>query len=81
MLVTICLFVGIMFLVVGTSIMIEGFKDLSNRLHNSTLATGLTVIAFATSIPELLVSIRAIIKGYNDIVIFNVNYYFTTGHN
>ncbi len=72
MLVTICLFVGIMFLVVGTSIMIEGLKDLSNRLHNSTLATGLTVIAFATSIPELLVSIRAIIKGYNDIVIFNV---------
>ena len=72
MIVTICLFVGIMFLVVGTSIMIEGFKDLSNRLHNSTLATGLTVIAFATSIPELLVSIRAIIKGYNDIVRFNV---------
>ena len=72
MLVTICLFVGIMFLVVGTSVMIEGFKDLSNRLHNSTLATGLTVIAFATSIPELLVSFRAIIKGYNDLVIFNV---------
>ena len=72
MIVTICLFVGIMFLVVGTSIMIEGLKDLSNRLHNSTLATGLTVIAFATSIPELLVSIRAIIRGYNDIVIFNV---------
>ena len=72
MLVTICLFVGIMFLVVGTSIMIEGLKDISNRFHNSTLATGLTVVAFATSIPELLVSFRAVMKGYNDLVIFNV---------
>ena len=72
MLVTICLFVGIMFLVVGTSIMIEGLKDISNRFHNSTLATGLTVVAFATSVPELLVSFRAITKGYSDLVIFNV---------
>lgn len=72
MLVTICLFVGIMFLVVGTSIMIEGLKDISNRFHNSTLATGLTVVAFATSVPELLVSFRAVMKGYNDLVIFNV---------
>lgn len=72
MLITICLFVGIMFLVVGTSIMIEGLKDISNRFHNSTLATGLTVVAFATSIPELLVSFRAVMKGYNDLVIFNV---------
>ena len=72
MLITICLFVGIMFLVVGTSIMIEGLKDISNRFHNSTLATGLTVVAFATSVPELLVSFRAITKGYSDLVIFNV---------
>lgn len=72
MLITICLFVGIMFLVVGTSIMIEGLKDLSNRLHNSTLATGLTVVAFATSIPELLVSFRGMMLGYSDLVIFNV---------
>lgn len=72
MLITICLFVGIMFLVVGTSIMIEGLKDLSNRLHNSTLATGLTVVAFATSIPELLVSFRGMMLGYSELVIFNV---------
>lgn len=72
MLITICLFVGIMFLVVGTSIMIEGIKDISNRFHNSTLATGLTVVAFVTSVPELLVSFRAMLNGYSDLVIFNV---------
>ena len=72
MLITICLAVGIMFLIAGTFIMILGARDIAARFHISSLAIGLTIVAFATSIPELLVSMRAMFKGYSEIVIFNV---------
>ena len=72
MLIAICLFVGIMFLIAGTFIMILGARDIASRFHISSLAIGLTIVAFATSIPELLVSMRAMFKGYSEIVIFNV---------
>ncbi len=72
MLIAICLFVGIMFLIAGTFIMILGARDIAARFHISALAIGLTIVAFATSIPELLVSMRAMFKGYSEIVIFNV---------
>lgn len=64
--------VGVIFLIAGAKIMVEGAKDIANHFHISSLAIGLTIVAFSTSIPELLVSMKAMYEGYNNIVIFNL---------
>ena len=64
--------VGVIFLIAGAKIMVEGAKDIANHFHISSLAIGLTIVAFATSIPELLVSVKAMYEGYNNIVIFDL---------
>ena len=64
--------VGVIFLIAGAKIMVEGAKDIANHFHISSLAIGLTIVAFATSIPELLVSMKAMYEGYNNIVIFDL---------
>ena len=72
MLIILCLIVGIVFLIAGSKIMLEGIKDIGARYNYSTLTIGITLVAFGTSIPELLVSLKAMSLGYSDIVIFNV---------
>ena len=52
--------------------MLEGIKDIGARYNYSSLTIGITLVAFGTSIPELLVSLKAMSLGYSDIVIFNV---------
>lgn len=64
--------VGVIFLIAGAKIMVEGAKDIANHFHISSLAIGLTIVAFSTSIPELLVSVKAMYEGYNNIVIFDL---------
>lgn len=64
--------VGVIFLIAGAKIMVEGAKDIANHFHISSLAIGLTIVAFSTSIPELLVSMKAMYEGYDNIVIFNL---------
>ena len=72
MLIILCLCVGVAFLIVGSKIMLEGIKDIGSRYNYSSLTIGITLVAFGTSIPELLVSLKAMSLGYSDIVIFNV---------
>ena len=72
MMIILCFIVGLVFLVAGSRIMIEGAKDLANRLHISALAIGLTIVAFGTSIPELLVNFNSMRQGYNNIVVYNL---------
>ena len=72
MLIILCLIVGITFLIAGSKIMLEGIKDIGARYNYSSLTIGITLVAFGTSIPELLVSLKAMSLGYSDIVIFNV---------
>ena len=67
-----CLFIGIIFLIVGSKIMIEALKDIGAFYHYSKITIGVTIVAFGTSIPELLVSLKAMASGYSDIVLFNV---------
>lgn len=70
MLIIICFLVGIMLLLAGVKIMLNGLENITKFFHISSLVTGLTVIAFGTSIPELFISLKAFYSGYNDIVIF-----------
>lgn len=73
MLVTVSLgVVGLVLLFVGGELLVRGASGLASRLGLSRLAIGLTVVAFGTSVPELLVSVDAALSEANDISVGNV---------
>ncbi len=59
-------------LVVGAESLVRGASSLALRLGISRLAVGLTVVAFGTSAPELVVSLEAAIAGSGDLAVGNV---------
>lgn len=68
----ILIIVGLLFLFVGGEALVRGSVTLSKRLGISTLLIGVVVVGFGTSAPELLVSIKASLKGQSDIALGNV---------
>ncbi|MBI2123842.1 MAG: calcium/sodium antiporter [Candidatus Wildermuthbacteria bacterium] len=65
-------FVGFAALIKGAGFLVDGASSLARRLGVSTLVIGLTIVAFGTSAPELIVNIFASIQGNTDIAIGNV---------
>lgn len=63
---------GFALLVIGGEFLVRSSVALSFRLNISKMAIGLTVVSFATSVPELLVSLNAAFNGSPDIAINNV---------
>ncbi len=63
---------GLALLFVGAEALIKGAVSLGTRLGLSPLVVGLTVVAFGTSTPELVVSVNAANSGYGGIAIGNV---------
>ncbi|MDT0559269.1 calcium/sodium antiporter [Ichthyenterobacterium sp. W332] len=63
---------GFILLVVGGEFLVRASVALSFKLNISKMIIGLTVVSFATSAPELLVSINAAFNGSPDIAINNV---------
>ena len=66
------LVIGLVVLLAGGKYLVEGASGLAVRLGLSPGLIGLTVVAFGTSAPELLVSINAALKGTSDIALGNV---------
>ena len=66
------LFSGLILLIVGSNYLLKSAVDLSVKLNLSKVVIGLTVVSFATSAPELLISISSALKGSADIAISNV---------
>ena len=66
------IFLGLVLLVVGGNFLVRSSVALSFRFHISKMVIGLTVVSFATSAPELLVSIQAALDGFSDISLGNV---------
>ena len=66
------MFIGFILLVVGGEFIIRSSVALSLKLNLSKLVIGMTVVAFATSLPELIVSISAAINDSPSIAINNV---------
>ena len=66
------IFGGLVLLVFGGDWLLKSAVGLSNRLNISKIIVGLTVVSFATSLPELIVSVKAALDGYPDIAIGNV---------
>ena len=63
---------GLILLYYGGDFLVRGASGLALRFGLSPLAIGLTVVAFGTSVPELMVSIDAAVSGANDISVGNV---------
>jgi cation:H+ antiporter len=64
--------VGFALLIKGADFMVDGAASLARRLGVSSLVIGLTVVAFGTSAPELVVSLIASVQGSNDITLGNL---------
>ncbi len=64
--------VGVALLVIGAHFLVNGASSLAKRLAVSEIVIGLTVVAFGTSTPELVVNIFASLRGFTDVVFGNV---------
>lgn len=68
----ILLIIGFVFLIKGADFLVDGASSLAKRLGISSLVIGLTIVAFGTSAPELVVNIFASLGGSTDIAIGNI---------
>ncbi len=66
------LLLGIALLTVGGEALIRGSLAAAKRLGVSPLLSGLVIVGFGTSAPELVVSVNAAVEGRPDIAIGNV---------
>ena len=66
------LILGFILLVVGGEFLVRSSVALSFKLNISKIVIGMMVVSFATSAPELLVSLQAALKGSPAIAINNV---------
>ncbi|MDY5858563.1 MAG: calcium/sodium antiporter [Porphyromonas sp.] len=64
--------VGIALIVAGANFLTDGAAALARRFGLSPLMVGLTVVAFGTSAPELVVSLTSALAGSSDISLGNV---------
>lgn len=66
------LLLGFLFLYIGGEFLVKGAISISARLKISRLIIGMTVVSFATSLPEVFVSIQALMDGSSNIAFGNV---------
>ena len=66
------LVVGFGALVYGADRLVDGASSLAARMRVSNILIGLTVVAFGTSCPELVVNVVSAIRGNTDIALGNV---------
>lgn len=64
--------IGLALLVKGADYLVDGASSLAKRFKIPELAIGLTIVAFGTSAPELVVNVLASIDGKSDVVLGNI---------
>ncbi len=64
--------VGLTLLILGGSWLLKSAVALSLKLNIPKIVIGMTVVSFATSAPELIVSIKAALDGFPDLALGNV---------
>ncbi len=64
--------VGLLLLIKGADWIVNGASAIARKKQISDLAIGLTIVAFGTSAPELVVNIAASIENHQDIVFGNI---------
>ncbi|MCP4976423.1 MAG: sodium:calcium antiporter, partial [Maribacter sp.] len=63
---------GLTFLIAGGNWLLKSAVALSLRLNIPKIVIGMTIVSFATSAPELIVSIKAAVDGFPDLALGNV---------
>lgn len=63
---------GLLLLIAGGNWLLKSAVDLSLKLNIPKIVIGMTVVSFATSAPELIVSINAALDGFPDLALGNV---------
>jgi cation:H+ antiporter len=63
---------GLIYLLMGGDLLVRGAVALARRAQVPPLIVGLTVVSFGTSLPELVVTIQAVLAGYPGMAIGNV---------
>ena len=69
---SIFIILGLILLIKGADWLVNGASALAKKHNISDIAIGLTIVAFGTSAPELVVNTFAAAKGYHDIVLGNI---------
>ncbi len=72
MLIYILFVIGFVILIKGADMLVDGSASIARRLGMSQIMIGLTVVAFGTSLPEMIVNIIASFEGSTDIAIGNI---------
>ncbi|MEX0695842.1 MAG: sodium:calcium antiporter, partial [Rhodospirillales bacterium] len=63
---------GFIILIVAAEAMVRGAVVIADKLGISAMVIGMTVVAFGTSAPELMVSLQAALKGSTGLAIGNI---------
>lgn len=63
---------GLLALLIAGELLVRGAVDLARALHIPALIVSLTIVAFGTSAPEIVVSIQAVLNGSAGIALGNI---------
>jgi cation:H+ antiporter len=66
------LIVGLIVLTLGAELLVKGSSRLAAAVGISPLVIGLTIVAYGTSTPELVVSISSGLRGQDDVAMANI---------
>ena len=64
--------IGLFFLIKGGEYLFDGSLAISIKLKIPKFIIGMTVVSFATSAPELVVSVKSALMGYPDLALGNI---------
>ena len=63
---------GLVCILLGANFLTDGSASIAKRFHISDLVIGLTIVAFGTSAPELVISVMSSLQGSAEMAIGNV---------
>ena len=66
------LILGLIVIVKGSDLLVDGAVNLAKTFKIPTLIIGLSVVAIATGVPEIAISISSSLKGSNEILLGNL---------
>lgn len=66
------LLLGVVFLVVGANCLVDGASAIAKKFNIPNIVIGLTIVAFGTSAPELVVNVISSMNGHSAVTLGNV---------